>query len=295
MSAVVATIGHINLDHVVAVSRPVRPDVTSLIERRYSDARGRLGGCAANIAVGLAAAGLVAEVVSFVGDDPDGQLVVDTLSALGVGTTGIERDASRRTGTTWLPAVPGGESYCIYDPGGPPPAGLTDSQRHRILACDWLVAAVGPPNPCSEALDLLSEDGRLTWAVKADPESVTPELARRLLARADVIVFNASELGFLNERLGERWRNGAQPDALLIETQGAAGVRGWVGDRTFSVSPAERVKVADSVGAGDAFAAGLIAGLIAGEDAEAAARRGVRAAAALLAGRQVALIANRER
>lgn len=294
MSAV-ATIGHINLDHVVAVNRPIRSDVTSLIERRYSGPRGRLGGCAANIAVGLAAAGLVAEVVSFVGDDPDGQLVIDTLGALGVGTTGIERDASRRTGTTWLPSVPRGESYCIYDPGGPPPPGLTESQRDRIRACDWLVAAVGPPGPCGEALDLLSKDGRLTWAVKADPESVTTELARRLLARADVIVFNASERGFLNERLGERWRDAAQPGALVVETDGAAGIQGWVGDHAFSVSPGERLEAADSVGAGDAFAAGLMAGLIAGEDAEAAAQRGVHAAATLLAGRQVALIANTEK
>lgn len=294
MSAV-ATIGHINLDHVVAVNRPIRPEVTSLVERRYSGSRGRLGGCAANIAVGLVAAGVATEVVSFVGNDPDGQLVFDSLTALGVGTTGIERDPSRRTGTTWLPSVPGGESYCIYDPGGPPPPGLTASQRDSILACEWLVAAVGPPDPCGEALDLRSDDGGLAWAVKADPESVTAELARRLLTQADVIVFNASERGFLEECVGGNWRDATRPGALVVETDGAAGVHCWVGDRTFSVSPAERLHVADSVGAGDAFIAGLLAGLIAGEDAEAAARRGVRAAGALLANRQQALIANRER
>jgi sugar/nucleoside kinase (ribokinase family) len=285
----VTAIGHVNLDHVVAVNRPIRPDVTSLIERRYSGPEGRPGGCAANIAAGLAQAGLCAEVVSFIGDDIGGRMILDHLRALGVGTRGIERDPARRTGMTWLPSVPGGESYCIYDPGGPPETGLTDTQRDRIRDSDWLVAAVGPPDPCRQALDLLADDSRLVWAVKADPGSVTRELARRLWQRADVIVLNADERGFLDERLGDGWHT-TTTGALLVETDGAAGVRGWIGDRTFAASPPERLAVDNSVGAGDAFIAGLVAGLVAGQDAESAAQRGMHAAAALLDGRQTAVI-----
>jgi sugar/nucleoside kinase (ribokinase family) len=286
----VAAIGHINLDHVVAINRPIRPDVTSLIERRYSAPEGRLGGCALNIAVGLTGAGVAAEVVSVVGDDEHGHLILDRLHELGVGTRGIERDPARRTGTTWLPSMPGGESYCIYDSGGPPAAGLTELQRERIGACDWLVAAVGPPEPCRQALELLSAGARLVWAVKADPGSVTPELARRLLECADVIVLNAAEDAFLVQRLGEGWRRSAAPGALIVETQGSAGVRGWEGGQPFALSPTEELEVADAVGAGDAFVAGLVAGLIAGADGETAARCGVQAAARLLADRELALI-----
>ena len=285
MNGGVATIGHINLDHVVSLNQPIRPDVTSLIESRSSPAGGRLGGCAANIAAGVAAAGIATEVVAWVGDDPDGHRVVEQLQGHGVGTSGIVCDPGRRTGSTWLPSVPGGESYCIYDPGGPPPAELSPVQGQRVAANEWLVAAVGPPAPCADAIGALRVGGHLLWAVKADPASVPAPLAGELVGRADVIVLNESERRFLADSLGADWEADTRPDALIVETLGARGARYRSGGRWRRIEAPVRLELADAVGAGDAFVAGLLSGVIAGFNVDHAVRAGIESAADLLAGR----------
>jgi ribokinase len=282
VTAAAACLGYASLDHVVALNRPIEPGVTSLVARRHSPPAGRLGGCAANIAVGLVQEDVDVDLISWVGDDCEGERVLDNLQAGSVGVEGVVRDPERRTGVTWLSLAPSGESYCVYDPGGAPPAKLTDRQEERLAAARWMVVTVGPPDPCAQALDLLGESSRLLWAVKADPASFPPDLARRLAARADVIVHNQEETAFLGDALGKHWADLASPDALSVQTLGAGGVRYSRGATTDEVRLGEPIDVADSVGAGDRFCAGLLARLIDELDPLEAIRAGIESARSLL-------------
>lgn len=286
MTGGTACLGYVNLDHVAALNRRIEPGVTSLIERWYSQPAGRIGGCAANIAVGLAQEGVDADLISWVGDDPAATRVLGELRAASVGTEGVIRDPERRTGVTWLPSVPGGESYCLYDPGGAPPQTLTGPQQEQLAAVQRLVVAVGPPGPCVQALELLGRRSFLLWAVKADPASFPPHLAVRLAARADVIVHNEEEARFLADTLGEDWTDRTRGGGLRVQTLGAGGVR-YHRDGVVNEAPLDKsIDVADVIGAGDRFTAGLLGALIRGLDLDKAVRTGIESSRRLLHGRR---------
>lgn len=278
----IAVVGYVNLDHVVGLNRDIAPGQTSLVCRRHTPPEGRLGGCASYIATGLAAAGIHASVVSFTGDDAAAAIVEGAFAAAGVDATGLERSLDA-TGISWLPYSPSGASYCVYDPGGELPVELTDEQRRICGAADWLVAAVGAPAPCVEALDALPSSSSVFWSVKADPSSFPVPLAHELARRASVIVHSSDEADFVAERLGAAWRDEAvRPDALVVETHGAAGARFWAGGEEDWIRLDEPLPVFDTIGAGDRFCAGLLAALIDGASPADAVGAGARWARALL-------------
>jgi ribokinase len=278
----IAVLGYVNLDHVVGLSQEITPGRTSLVRRHHTPPEGRLGGCASYIATGLAAGEAVVAVVSFTGDDAAAAVVEGAFAAVGVSTAGLERSLDS-TGVSWLPYAPSGVSYCVYNPGGELPVELTDTQR-RICACaDWLVAAVGAPAPCLEALVALPASSSVFWSVKGDPSSFPAALAHALAARASVIVHSSDEAGFLAEQLGPDWRDeivGA--DTLVVETHGAGGARFWARGEEHWVRLDEPLRVFDTIGAGDRFCAGVLAALLDGAEPEAAVRSGAAAAQVLL-------------
>jgi ribokinase len=281
---VMLTVGYVGLDHVVGLNHALSPGRTSLVERRHTPEGGRLGGCGPNIALGLAAAGCEAEVVSWVGDDAGADRIADVLRAAGVSIDGVER-VLERTGTSWLPYADDGSSYCVYDPGGPMPTSLSDAQRRLCATARFAAIAVGPPEPSEEALDLLPHVATLLWPVKADARSVPPSLARKLAARANAIVLNSDESSFLAEIVGSDWQEAAAArDVLVVETRGAAGLRWRQGEASGDLRTTQ-VKVPDTVGAGDRFCAGVLAGLARGDAVDVLLRDAAEGVAALLRGR----------
>ncbi|HZT53428.1 MAG TPA: carbohydrate kinase family protein [Gaiellaceae bacterium] len=279
----IVVLGYLNVDHVLGLNRELEPGVTALVERRHTPSGGRLGGCASYIATGLAASGAAVAVVSSVGRDAEAAVVESSLAAAGVETSGVEQREAQRTGVTYLPYAPTHASYCIYDPGGPLPERLTEAQRELCRRAGWLVAAVGAPAPCAEALAVAPAQASVFWAVKGDPASFPAPLARALAERAAVIVYSAAERPFLEQQLGADWRRDlARPDALVVETHGHEGARYWDGGREGRIRPEAAIAAWDTIGAGDRFCAGLLAARIGGADAEAAVRAGAETAAALL-------------
>ena len=83
---------------------------------------------------------------------------------------------------------------------------------------------------------------------------------------ADVVKASGEDLGWLYpgedpDEVLRRWR--ALGPAVVVMTDGGRGVRFLAGDQ-IGAAPAPAVQVVDTVGAGDAFMAGLINALIAG-------------------------------
>lgn len=201
--------------------------------------------------------GLVTDVVSWVGADHLGDAFCTSLQRAGVGTTGVSRRGGRSPSShMFYPDA--GEPVTFFDRGDVD-LSLADTQRRLVREADTVVVMIGPPTAVSEALDEVPPDAMLGWVMKGDPGSLPADLAHRVAARADVISYSSGERDFMRSHCG------LDPDALaatgrlLVETRGADGVAYSTGRGWRSSGPTQRVRTRDVTGAGDTFAAGLMA------------------------------------
>jgi len=258
----VAVTGYAGLEHVMDVATLPGANETAIVEGMPGRRWPRQGGCAPNIARGLAAAGVETELISWLGADSEGERYLQDLRADGVGTEGVRIMPGRRTASTYLFYAADGGSMCFYDPSGVRSVGLSGRQGEIVAGADWLCVAVGPRRVSEDVLSTIPDDTKLVWAVKADPDAFPPGVVRSLLARSAAVVFSRGERHFLHESVPDTEPLSLVPgDCLVVETrgdEGAAVLRGGDG----GVYPVEPVAVPDPTGAGDAFVAGMLASLV---------------------------------
>ncbi|WP_435209288.1 carbohydrate kinase family protein [Micromonospora sp. bgisy143] len=238
----------------------------------------RIGNTGAGVALAGRALGLRVRVVDTLGTDPAGDVVRTALARAGVPAVLAEDGGGTRRSVNLVD--PGGARTSLYDPrpwrGGDPPfsptqlAELVADARHvHVSIMDWSVpllpavrAALAPG--VSLSTDLHDWDG-------------TNPYHRPFAEAADLVLVSGVRLAD---------RAGTLADALtprtVVVTRGADGAELFPGDGTRLPVPAAPPpgSVVDSNGAGDAFAAGLIAGRLRGEPLTQAARYAARVAAA---------------
>ncbi|MFH1402896.1 MAG: PfkB family carbohydrate kinase [Candidatus Altiarchaeota archaeon] len=90
-----------------------------------------------------------------------------------------------------------------------------------------------------------------------------PRLFKAIVRESDVLVLNHHELEHLN-KLGFKVRMGVKPRVFIV-TRGEKGCRVHTKNTSIDVNP-YKTKVVDTSGAGDAFNAGFLAGMIKGHD-----------------------------
>lgn len=201
--------------------------------------------------------GLITEVVTWVGADPLGERFTASLHAAGIGTGGVSHDGSRSP-TAYMFYPRGGEPVTFFDAGDVAPE-LTDAQRTIVRDADIVVVMVAPHQAIEQALDDVRPDAVVGWVVKADPGSMPDPLAKRLADRAEVISYSAAESEFLSAHCRLTPDDLVRRGRLVVETHGADGVAYSTGDEWSRVTPGRRVPTSDVTGAGDTFAASLIA------------------------------------
>lgn len=282
----VAIIGYASIDHAVRTAAAPVPDRTVRITSRPADGWGRAGGSPAYVCRALVAEGVAApRAISWVGEDAAGETYRLGLQAEGIDTSGIAAVAGAQTPLSILAYAETDGCACLYDPGMPP-QGLTETQTDLVAASDWLVVTVGPTRALQEALERVPPDTRVAWLVKADPEAFTPDLRKRLAARATLITHSTAEWGFVEEALAHP---SGQSERLVVETRGAEGLAWWRTQMGRVVTEGHRAAkphlVQDQSGAGDTLAAGVLAGLIESCPADQAIDRGVAAVDRFLAQR----------
>ncbi|MEU8161079.1 carbohydrate kinase family protein [Micromonospora parva] len=240
----------------------------------------RIGNTGAGVALAARALGLRVLVVDTLGADPAGELVRAALTRAGVPAVLAENpDGTRRSVNL---VDPGGRRTSLYDPrpwrGGPPfsaaeVAALARDARHVHLSImDWavpLLPAVRAAIAAGVALstDLHDWDGENTYH-------------RPFADVADLVLVSGVRLGDRGASLA-----GTLAPRTVLVTRGADGAELFPGDGTVTpVPPATApAPVVDTNGAGDAFAAGLIAARLRGEPLADAARYAARVAAAACA------------
>ena len=276
----VVVIGDVMVDVVVHLDTPIV---------RGSDAPARIslggGGSAANVAAWLAAAGAAPVLVSRVGADARGQEERAALVATGVDVRFVT-DFERPTGTCVVIVEPDGERTMMPDPGA------NDTLAPENLPLDlfaagahlhWSGYALLRSGSRPAARSALASALRQGMTVSVDPSSaalLSPAFFD-LAAGAGLLVPNAEEARVLTgegdpelaaRRLTERF-------AEVVVTLGREGALWSDGKALCRVPAVEGVTVRDSTGAGDAFAAGLIAARLDGASPELALLAGCRLAA----------------
>lgn len=230
------------------------------------------GGAAANVASWLAYAAADVTFLGRVGDDALGRFAVAELECAGV-TVAVTLDPDRPTGTVIVLVDPDGERTMIPDAGanaglGTVPVELPDDVALLYVSGYALLGAGSRPF----ALAALEQARRRGCPVAADAASAAPltpvagEFGTWL--GPDVLVFaNADEARVLTGATDPRQaaRELGRRHGAAVVKRGAAGALWSDGEQLIAVR-ARPVRVVDSTGAGDAFAAGFLAAQLQGAD-----------------------------
>jgi sugar/nucleoside kinase (ribokinase family) len=230
------------------------------------------GGCAANTAVALARLGIVPAVVAKVGVDLFGDFVEQELAGEGVDVSGLGRAEGLGTSKTVIVPVSGEDRRYIH----------TFGANAALAAADIAPALLSPPEILSiggylvlPALRQAELAEQLAAARRAGVRTVFDVVApagraltvadvAEVLPEVDFFVPNDDEAGALTGESDPR----RQAERLLelgagtvVVTMGERGLLAMSRDETIEL-PAPHVELVEPSGAGDAFAAGLICGLL---------------------------------
>lgn len=278
----VFVVGSINRDFVLKVEKRPAPGET------VTDATLSLhdGGKGANQSAAAAKLGAEVAFLGRVGDDDLGEPLVAALREKGVDVDLVQRVSGVSSGAAFITVTPDRENAITVAPGANRSLtpGDVDVVEDAIRASDVLVAQMEIPVEVVERAAEVADAGETRMILNLAPPR---EVSTLLLEKLDPLVVNEHEAAFL---LGERVEGvesaHAAASKLLslgprsaVVTLGAAGAV-FATANAAGHSPAPKVEVVDTTGAGDAFVGALAARLAAGDALESAVAYAVKAGAA---------------
>jgi len=273
----VVVIGYASLDHALLLETPARSGWTSRILSRAPQWP-RPGGCPYYVADAMARGGLPASVITWIGDDPMGQVYRERCAEAGIGLGGIHTTPGGLTLTSVLAYQQDGECACLVDFGNVETT-VSDAQRELVAAADLVCFTVGPPEAALALLEMIPDSADVAWVAKNDAASFPPELRQALGQRVRWCFCNSAERPWIDAATVGR---ATRP--LIVQTNGEAPVQVVENGRTSEITVA-RLHVADATGAGDTLAGAALAALASGVEPDAAVAAGCAAAHALLSAR----------
>lgn len=249
------------------------------------DGEGRLlqcpGGAPANVAVGVARLGGNSAFIGRVGDDPFGRFMYQILADEKVEVRQMRLDPAHRTSTVVVDLDDHGERSFTFMVRPSADLFLEPADLPSFSAGEWLhvcsIALSAEPSR-SAAFQAMTSIREAGGYVSFDP-NIRPDLwadeneLRRCLElalqHADVVKLSVEELTFLTHdaqvKTGLESLMRRCPARLVLVTLGKEGVIAWH-DGAVKHHPATSVECVDTTGAGDAFVAGLLYGLAAGQE-----------------------------
>lgn len=242
----------------------------------FKDAE-HIGGAAFNFAAHASRLGHSTAFVSAVGNDPRGQKALARTRELGLDPAFIRTLDKFPTGTVSVFVDSAGQpAFTIHRPAAYDFPELSPEQLQSLSnpTPDWIyygtLAQLSPDTrSLTRALIESNPRARRFYDINLRLDSFNPGLVQELLAQASFLKINDEEVAAVREMVGEsdsslerfcrEYRARYEWEGVCV-TRGALGCALLLGDQ-YLEAPGYRVKVADTVGSGDAFAAALIHGL----------------------------------
>ncbi len=237
------------------------------------------GGSAANTAAWCVRAGVAAALVGRVGDDALGRTVLAELADSGI-ELAVSVDPELPTGTCIVLVAPDGERTMVPSAGANTVGGILPDLHpgEQLHVSGYALFAAGPAAPAAAAaLDMARAAG---CAVSIDAASAAPLAAfgpQRLLALATpgLLFANADEAAVLTgaiEPEASARLLGARCGEAIVKCGPDGAV--WSDGTDLVSERGTALAAVDSTGAGDAFAAGVLAARLRGAGTAAALRAG---------------------
>ncbi|HML15877.1 MAG TPA: PfkB family carbohydrate kinase [Bryobacteraceae bacterium] len=232
-----------------------------------------LGGAPLNFAVSAHRLGSHVTLVSAVGNDARGDRALARIEALGLSTAFVRR-VPHPTGTVTIHFDESGEpGYVIHRPAA------YDFLEPAAIEAQWIYFGT-----------LIQTNLRARAAIAAINRSIpnrfydlnlrknsyTPELVRELIGESTAIKMNQQEASILGATSNLEAFCRSFEKRYVCVTRGAAGCALLI-DGDYAEVDAIKVQVADTIGAGDAFAAAFLHGIGEGWSAEEVGRYANRA------------------
>lgn len=239
-----------------------------------------LGGAPANFAFHAQSLGARARVISRVGPDANGRGILSRFQEMGLGIEHLQVDAGAPTGTVTVQLSGEGiPEFTIHENVAWDGIEATSSARAAVGACHAVCfGSLAQREPVSRQSiqQLVAAAPPGAWRIfdiNLRQHFFSRDVIEKSLRLSNVLKLNDAELPVVAEMFGLEGSAGQQiacmADRFGLEmvalTRGAQGSWLYRAGR-WSTREARPVEVADTVGAGDAFTAGLALGLLLGMD-----------------------------
>jgi len=268
--------GALNVDKLFKVNRIAAAEEESFVVD-HSEA---CGGSAANTMVALARLGCKVGFIGKVASDAEGRMLLQDFQKEGVNTKGVTVATTGRSGKVMGYVGKEGERALYIDPGVNDAIKLAEIDTEYASSTKFLHLSsfVGKQSfeTQKKLVDKLPEKVKVSFDPGALYARIELVKLRPIIDKTSVMIPNAGELALLTGKTDYK----AGADLLIDEGVEVLAVklgnRGcYVTDRREShlVEPF-KVKVVDTTGAGDAFDAGFIYGLLSGKSLREAGKIG---------------------
>ncbi len=237
----------------------------------------KIGGAPLNVALRMTSLGIDAKIISRIGEDEIGKELLTFVKENNVSTDFIQIDKSFSTGEVFVQLdEKGSATYTINYPVAWDKIEVTPETESVIRNSDALIfGSLGCRDKTSHQslLTLLNSAKYKIFDVNLRAPFYSKELLSELMDRADFIKFNDEELYEISEFLGSPFQSLEQNIQFIAKktntqhicvTKGSHGAVLLYNNQLFYNS-GYKITVADTVGAGDSFLAGLLTKLLIGD------------------------------
>lgn len=279
-SVAIVGCGALNWDCLFKV-REIVVDGESIIEDEHESP----GGSAANTIYALARWGVKTGFIGAVGDDNEGQMILQEFESVGVETHRIRVIKGQRTGRVIGIVDIKGRRSLYVQPGANLALRLTEDDFAYVAKAQWVHISSLIGTEVFEGVRTLilslPHDVSVCFAPGAIYSRLGLKALESILKRTNILFLARDELATLmgTENLDAAtqrlWELGVE---TIVVTLGESG--SWVGSKgKGQFAPSHQAHVVDTTGAGDAFAAGFLWGVLNGRPMPECQRLGTIAAA----------------
>jgi len=242
--------------------------LVDVVLRAGAEPTEHVGGSLFNVACGLASLGAPPSILSWWGRDVRGHRIAETAARAGVEVV-AGSDGAANTPLAYAHVDAEGRATYEFDlTWEVPPVGSLEQYGHLhtgSFAATLAPGADGVRDVVARIRDhaTVSYDPNIRPALMGTPGEVLPRVTE-MIAQSDVVKASDEDVAWLYpdepvDDVMRRWA--ASGPALVVLTRGPDGASVLFDGEMRSVAP-RAVDVADTVGAGDSFMAGLVSGLL---------------------------------